>query len=256
VGMHGDVTELPPGGIVLSTKLAQTLGVRAGDLVAVEALVAPRPIEAMQVTALTDEMVGLGAYAPRDAVNRFMREGPSLTGASLAVEPSRAAALYATLKSTPAIASVSLREAMLESFRKTIAENMRVTAMMIVVFAWMIAFGVIYNGARIALSERGRDLASLRVLGFSSAEVGAMLIGEQAILTALSIPIGFAGGWLLCLWLVHLLESEMYRLPFVISGRTYALSFLIIAAAALFTAAVVQRRIARLDLVAVLKTRE
>ena len=83
-----------------------------------------------------------------------------------------------------------------------------------------------------------------------------MLIGEQAILTALSIPIGFAGGWLLCLWLVHLLESEMYRLPLVISGRTYALSFLIIAAAALFTAAVVQRRIARLDLVAVLKTRE
>lgn len=256
VGMHGEVTELPPAGIVLTTKLARTLGVGAGDVVDVEALVAPRSAAPMQVTALTDEMVGLAAYAPRDAVNRFLREGPSLTGAALAVEPSRAAALYATLKSTPAVAAVSLREAMLQSFSETIAENMRIMSTTIVLCAWVIAFAVIYNGARIALSERGRDLASLRVLGFSSGEVGAMLIGEQAILTIASIPIGFAGGWLLCLWLVRLLESELYRLPFVISGRTYALTFLIVAVAAIFTAAVVQRRIGRLDLVEVLKTRE
>jgi putative ABC transport system permease protein len=120
----------------------------------------------------------------------------------------------------------------------------------------VIAFGVIYNGARIALSERGRDLASLRVLGFSKREVGAMLLGEQAVLTLASIPIGFAGGWAVCIWIAHLFDSEMYRLPLVISGRTYALSFLVIALAAAFTAIVVQRRIGDLDLVEVLKTRE
>lgn len=256
VGMHGEVTELPPTGLVMATRLAEILELRAGDVVSVEALEGLRPVATMQVTALADEMVGTSVYASRADVNRFLREGPSLTAASLAVEPSQAAALYARLKKTPAVAAVALREAMLDSFRKTIAENMRISAMMIVIFAAIISVGVIYNGARIALSERGRDLASLRVLGFSRAEVGAMLLGEQAVLTLASIPIGFAGGYALCLWLVKLLDSEVYRLPMIISGRTYALSFLVIVVAALLTALLVQRRIGQLDLVAVLKTRE
>jgi putative ABC transport system permease protein len=256
VGMHGEVTALPPSGLVMATKLAEILDLHAGDTVTVEALEAPRPTATMTVTALADEMIGTTVYASRADVNRFLREGPSLTAASLAIEPSQAMAVYTRLKGTPAIAAVSLREAMLDSFRKTIAENMRISATMIIVFASIIAFGVIYNGARIALSERGRDLASLRVLGFSRAEVGAMLLGEQAIITLASIPIGFAGGYALCLWLVALLDSEVYRLPMVISARTYGISFLVIAVAALFTAFVVQRRIGQLDLVAVLKTRE
>ena len=127
---------------------------------------------------------------------------------------------------------------------------------MIVGFACVIEFGVIYNGARIALSERGRDLASLRVLGFSKGEVGAMLLGEQAVLTVASIPIGFLGGWALSLWIARQFDSEVYRIPLVISGRTYAISFFVIAIAAAFTAALVQRRIRGLDLVEVLKTRE
>jgi putative ABC transport system permease protein len=210
----------------------------------------------MRVAALVDETIGVSAYASREEVNRFLREGPALTAAHLAIQPSRAAELYATLKAMPGVASVSLREAMLASVRKTIVENIYISASMIVGFACVIAFGVIYNGARIALSERGRDLASLRVLGFSKGEVGAMLLGEQAVLTVASIPIGFLGGWVLSLWIARQFDSEVYRIPLVISGRTYAISFFVIAVAAAFTAALVQRRIRGLDLVEVLKTRE
>jgi putative ABC transport system permease protein len=256
IGMHGEEVTLPPHGIVLAKKLAQVLGVRAGDDVIVEALAAPRPIATMRVAALLDESIGISAYAARDDVNRFMREGPSLSAAHLAVQPSRAAELYASLKAIPGVASVSLREAMLDSIRKTIVQNIYISAMVIVPFACVIAFGVIYNGARIALSERGRDLATLRVLGFSKGEVGAMLLGEQAVLTLASIPVGFAAGQALCIYIVTKFDSEVYRIPLVISARTYAISFFVIAVAATLTAFVVQRRIGKLDLVEVLKTRE
>jgi len=256
IGMHGEEATLPPKGLVLTKKLAQLLGVDQGDDVIIEALSAPRPVASMRIAALVHESIGTFAYASREDVNRFMREGPSLSAAHLAVQPARAAELYATLKAMPSVASVSLREAMLASVRQTIVENIYISAAMIVAFACVIAFGVIYNGARIALSERGRDLASLRVLGFSKGEVGAMLLGEQAVLTLASIPIGFAAGWALCGAIVRMFDSEVYRIPLVISGRTYAISFFIIALAAAFTAFVVQRRIGGLDLVEVLKTRE
>ena len=256
VDADGRIVELPPAGIVLTTMLAKQLHVRAGDLVTVESLEARRSVERMEVTALVDEMIGNGSYAPRETVNRFMREGPSMSSASLAVDPHLAPRLYARLKAAPAVGSVSLREAMLQSFRKTIVQNITIMTTVIVLCASIIAFGVIYNGARIALSERGRDLASLRVLGFSSREVGAMLIGEQLILTLISIPIGFAAGYGISAWIAHLFESEVFRIPLVVSARTYAVSFFVIAVAATFTAFVVQRRIATLDLVSVLKTRE
>lgn len=256
VSMDGRQETLPRRGLVLTKKLAEILEVSAGDEVIIEALTAPRSTASMRVAALVDESIGVSAYAAREEVNRFMREGPSLTGAYLAVQPARAAELYATLKATPAVATVALREAMLASIRQTIVENIYISASMVVAFACIIAFGVIYNGARIALSERGRDLASLRVLGFSKGEVGAMLLGEQAVLTLASIPIGFAAGWTLSMYIARLFDSELYRIPLVISGRTYAISFFIIAIAAMFTAVLVQRRIGGLDLVEVLKTRE
>ena len=256
IGIHGEEVTLPPKGIVLTKKLASVLGVRAGDDVTVEALAAPRPVGQMRVAALLDESIGISAYASREDVNRFLREGPSLSAAHLAVQPSRAAELYATLKSMPGVAAISLRESMLASVRERIVENIYISALIIVPFACVIAFGVIYNGARIALSERGRDLASLRVLGFSKGEVGAMLLGEQAVLTLASIPIGFAAGQALCIYIVMQFDSELYRIPLVISARTYAISFFVIALAATLTGFVVQRRIGKLDLVEVLKTRE
>jgi putative ABC transport system permease protein len=256
IGMHGEEVTLPAKGVVMTKKLAEILGVHAGDDVSVEALAAPRPVARMRVAALLDESIGISAYASREDVNRFMREGPSLSAAYLAVQPAGAAELYAALKRLPSVASVTLREAMLASVRKTIVQNIYISAMIIVPFACVIAFGVIYNGARIALSERGRDLASLRVLGFSKGEVGAMLLGEQAVLTLASLPTGFAAGQALCIYIAAKFDSEVYRIPLVISARTYAISFFVIALAATLTAFVVQRRFARLDLVEVLKTRE
>jgi putative ABC transport system permease protein len=154
------------------------------------------------------------------------------------------------------VAGVAVREAVVEGFEKTVAESFRLSLVTIITFSCIIAFGVVYNGARIALSERGRELASLRILGFSRRQVAAMLLGEQALLTALAVPLGFAVGYGLCALIVLRAQSELFRLPLLVSAGTYLFAFAVVAAAAVLSAVAVRRRLDRLDLVAVLKTRE
>jgi putative ABC transport system permease protein len=247
---------VPIEGVLLTAKLAEILAVESGDLLTVEVLEGPRPRRRVPVAGVVDELVGLSAYMERGALNRLMREAGTVSGAFLTIDDANSAALYRELKRTPAVGGVALREAMLRSFEDTLAQSMSIFTTVLILFASVIAVAIIYNAARIALSERGRELASLRVLGFTRREVSLMLLGEQALLTALSIPIGFALGYQLCAALASRYQWELFRLPLVVSGRTYAFAVLVTACAAIGSAILVRRRLDRLDLVEVLKTRE
>jgi hypothetical protein len=164
--------------------------------------------------------------------------------------------LYTQLKQTPAISSVSIPEVALASFKDTIARTINVSTVILIAFTVIIAFGMVYNGARIALSERGHELASLRVLGFTRSEIGFMLLGEQAILTLVAIPVGFALGYGIAGLITVAIDTELIRFPLFISARSYALPFLVVAGSAFLSGYLVQWRLRHLDLVAVLKTRE
>jgi putative ABC transport system permease protein len=247
---------LPSEGLVLNTKLAEILGVSPGETLQVEVLEGKRPIRPVVVTQLVDEMIGLSAYMDLRALHRLLEEEPTVSGAYLSVDPLLSSRLYGRLKRTPAVGGVAIREAMLESFKATIAENMTISTTMLIAFACIIAFGLVYNGARIALSERGNELASLRVLGFTRREVTRLLLGEQALLTLLAMPLGWFLGWSVCALIIRAAESELYRMPLIVTRKTYALAFLIVAASAVVSGLFVRRRIRNLDLVAVLKTRE
>lgn len=247
---------VPPEGVLLTSKLAEILGVRRGDSVTVEVLEGARPVRQVPVIGTVDELVGLAAYMDARALSRLMREGRALSGAFLAIEPSAEARLYAALKRMPAVGGVSLREVMLQSFEATLAKSMGIFTTVLVVFACVIAVAMVYNAARIALSERGRELASLRVLGFTRAEVAQMLLGEQALLTLVAIPLGFAIGYQMCAALARQYQWELFRLPLFISGRSYAFASLVVLLAAVCSGVIVRRRLDRLDLVEVLKTRE
>ena len=256
VGKSFDVFRIPPQGVLLTTKLAELLGVRPGDTITVEVLEGERPVRQVAVSGTVDEMIGLSAYMDISSLNRMMREGSSISGAYLSVDSKKLPTLYSQLKRTPAVASVAVREAMLESFYRTIAESLRISTTALNLFACLIAVGMVYNGARVALSERGHELASLRVLGFNQREIGFMLLGEQALLALASIPLGFAIGYGFCALLTSAMQTELYRMPLVINARTYAISVLIVGLAALATGILLYRRLSHLDLVAVLKTRE
>jgi putative ABC transport system permease protein len=250
------VHEPPPDGVTLSVKLAEWLGVKPGDTLTVEVMEGSRPVRRLTVAGTVDDLVGMSAYMEIRALNRLMGEGGSVSSLHLMVDENAIPELYATLKRTPAVRSVIVPDALLDNFNKTLARTMRTNTAVLIFFACAIAFGVVYNSARIALSERGRELASLRVLGFTEREVAVMLLGEQAILAALAIPLGCAMGWGLSWLITWAIDTELMRLPLNISGRTYAKASIIVAAAAFLSGLLVIRRLRRLDLIEVLKTRE
>jgi putative ABC transport system permease protein len=256
VERHGRPVSLPADGLLMSSALATLLRVRVGDTVRVETLIGARRARDVRVGALLDDLLGTNAYLPADALLPLVGAGEAIDGAVLAVDPLTRDSVYARLKRTPGVSGVGARAAVLRNFDQMMSDSFGVTLFTLVIFAGALAAGVVYNTARIALSERGRELASLRVLGFTQGEVARMLFGELATLAALAIPAGFAIGELFSWWMVAALESELFRLPLVVSAGTYGLATSVLVAAGAGSAILVRRRLDRLDLVSVLKTRE
>lgn len=243
-------------GLMLSRKLAESLGVEPGDTVRVEALGGARPERDMVVNGLVDDLMGVSGYLDPETLTRFVREAGELNGAALRVDPLEEGAVHAALKGMPAVAGVALRRAMLENFETFVAENMDNTMAINLLFALVIAFGVIYNTARISLSERSRDLASMRVMGFTRTEISAVLLGELGVLTLVAIPAGLALGYWMLAAMLGAYETELFRVPAVAAAGTFAWASAAVVIAMAASAAVVRRKLNRLDLVAVLKTRE
>jgi putative ABC transport system permease protein len=248
--------DVPPDGLVLTRKLAELLGAKPGDLVTVEQLEGHRLTFVRPLVRLSDEPLGISAYMDSRALARALDEDNEVSGALLQVDHSRDPDLYAALKRIPAVAAVAIRAAMLQTIRDVMNRSFIMMTVVMTAFAAVLVVGVVYNSARIALSERGNELASLRVLGFSKAEVTALLLGEQAVVTLLAIPVGFALGAQTCRLLVPVFDRELFRLPFVLTSATFAFAALITLASAVLSAGLVIGRISRLDLIAVLKSRE
>lgn len=250
------LVSVPRDGLLLSTKLAELLDVRLGDRVRVEVLEGEQPIREVPVSAMVTEYGGTNAYMDAGAMHRLLREGETLTGAFLSVQRDRMEDMYRTLKNTPRVAGVTIKEASVKSFHDTIAENLGRIRFFNILFAVVIAFGVVYNSARISLAERSRDLATLRVIGFTRAEISAILLGELAVVTLAAIPLGLVVGYLFAAWAVLGLDTEVYRVPLIIERATYGFAVAVVLAGAAISGLLVRERLDYLDLIAVLKTRE
>jgi putative ABC transport system permease protein len=256
LNQEGAPVRLPESGIALSEMLARILNVRAGDIVEIELLDRDRRRVDVPVTAVIESFLGLMAYMDLGAVNRLMREGEMSSGAHLSFDSRERDALFRRLKETPVASFITLQRVSLQKFRQTLAENLLVQVTVLVVLAAIIAFGVIYNFARISLSEQGREMASLRVLGFTQGEVSAILVSELAILTLIAQPFGWAIGYGIARMMAAGFESELFRMPLIVEPNVYAIASIVAIVSAIISALVVRRRIGRLDLVEVLKTRE
>ena len=250
------VITLPPQGLVLSRMLGDVLAVRPGDSVQVEVLEGRRPVREIPVVALVDDSLGLQAYMRIDALRRLMHEGSTVSSIALTMDPAARSSFYEAVKSMPAVAGVAMRDVALRNFRETMAEHMNLSIFINVIFAGIIAFGVVYNSARVSLSERSRELASLRVLGFTRAEISLILLGEIAILTLLALPVGATIGYLFGELIMALFTNEVYRLSFVATPATIAWTWITVIGATVLSGLLVRRRLDRLDLVSVLKTPE
>lgn len=247
--------DLPPSGLVINERVAQLLHLQRGDLVQVEFLEGRRGTRDVPVAEVIKGYFGLTAYMDLDALDTLMH-GPRLTGVHIAYDSRLQDELFSAIKTTPGIGSIALQRHALARFRETIAQNINYSVTIYVALAVIIAFGVVYNSARIQLSEHARELASLRVIGFTRGEVSRVLLTELALLTLIAIPlgwiIGYGFGWLL----IQAFSSDLYRVPFTIERATYARASLVVLIATAASALIVRRRVDTLDLIAVLKTRD
>ncbi|MHB1207273.1 MAG: ABC transporter permease, partial [Rhodospirillaceae bacterium] len=248
--------EPPAGGIALARHIAEQLHVGLGDTVTVEVMQERRPVREVPVTRIVEEYMGFGSYMSIDSLNRLMFEGPNVSGMRVLADSRSLDALYGTLKDMPAVAGIALTNAALTGFRTTMENTMYVMIGFYIGFAALIALGVSYNSARVAFSERARSLASLRVLGFTNAEVTYILLGELGLQTLLALPLGCAMGYGLARAMSPMLNTDMYRFPLVIDRSTYGLAVLVVGLSAILCAAIIARKVYRLDLVAVLKARD
>ncbi len=252
----GRVLPTPLGGVSIGTKLAEILDVRPGDWLTVEVLEGRRAVARVRVESVFETYIGTPAIMNIHALNRLIRESGRVSGAHVLIDSTERAGFFARLKQTPEISAAIFRNATIEKFHETMGDTMLLYVGFFVAFSCMLAFGVTYNATRLALSERARELATLRVLGLGRAEVAYILLGEIAFLTLLGLPIGCLLGVGLSTLIAERFETDLYRVPTVVEPSTFGTAMLIILAAAIVSAAIVGRRLERLDLVAVLKTRE
>ena len=243
-------------GLVLSTLLAEQLQVAPGDTLVVEVMEAGRPVRDVVLTDTVDDLLGVAAYMEQESLRRLVRRDDTVSGAMLKIDSQAEERLFGLLKAMPMVAGVTLRAAALENIQTYMVDNMSMVMGVNLLFAVIIAFGVIYNTARISLSETSRELASLRVIGFTRAEISSILLGELAILTLASIPIGLLLGYGMIAGAMSAFESELFRLPVVVEASTFLASAATVLGSMAISAWTVRRKLHDLDLVAVLKTRE
>jgi putative ABC transport system permease protein len=247
---------MPREGILMTDYLADRLGLRTGDRVTVEVLEGTRPVREVPVAGLVGEYFGVNAYMDLHTLNRLLGEGNAISGAFLSADREDRQTVYDALKGMPGVAGTVVREDAIRSFYETMGGTLLLFTFVITLLAASVAFGVVYNSARIALSERSRELASLRVLGFTRGEISYILLGELGLLTVAGIPVGFLIARGMTAYIAERMKSDLYRVPMVMEGSSYGFAAAVVIVSALLSGLLVRRRLDRLDLVAVLKTRE
>ena len=247
---------LPDVGLAISSILAKILGVHIGDFVEVDLLEGQRRTVSVPVSALVEDYFGIRGMMDAGALARLMREAPALNSVNLTFDQNRADAFYSAIKGMPIVSGLALQRASLANFRETVALLITTMAGIYTGLAAVIAFGVVYNSARISLSERARELASLRVLGFTRGEVLRILLLELALLTLLAQPLGWAMGYGLAWIMKTNLAGELMRVRLIVEPSTYLLASAVVILAATVSALIVRQRVNQLDLVSVLKTRD
>ena len=247
---------LPSSGLMLTDHLAKILKVRPGDKLTIEVLEGSRATREVTVVALVKQYLGVTGYMDLSSLNRLMKTGDSVSGAYLVTDKNKQEKLFLDFIKTPRVSGTVVRANEITNFYEIQAKGMLFFTFIATLMACFISFGVVYNNARIAFSERSRELSSLRVLGYTRGEISYILLGELALITFIAIPVGFVLGYWLCAYLAYALASDLFRVPLTISSKTFSMAALVVLVSASVSGLIVRHKLDHLDLVEVLKTRE
>ncbi len=247
---------LPEDGIVLSTTLAQVLGAAPGDVITAEIREGRRPMLDIPVAAVADSLLGAPAYMRLDALNLALKEPGRASGAYLRLAPGAETQVFETVRDMPALAGIALKEDMRLAIQEVMDNGMGAMRFVMLTIAGIVTFGIVYNAARIAYAERARDLASLRVIGFTRGEAAFVLLGELGLIVMMALPLGAVAGYGMSALIASAFSTEIYTIPLIFDAHSVASATLAVLASAVFSGWIVKRDLDRIELVSALKTRE
>ncbi len=247
---------LQKGGIILGGTLAQILKISPGENLRIEVLEGRRPILSVPVVGIAETLIGSPAYMELSALNKALKEPNRVSGAYLRIDTDKSEAIYRAIKNMPSVAGVSLKSQAQAAFKKLIDSGAGAIRYIMAAIAGIITFGIVYNSARIAFSERARDLASMRVIGFTKGEAAFVLLGELALITLVALPVGSVLGYYLSFALSAGFSTDLYQIPTIFDPENFGSASIAVLAAAAVSGWLVKRDIDGIDLVSTLKTRE
>jgi putative ABC transport system permease protein len=243
-------------GIILAKALADILKIKPGEMLTIEVREGRRPILRLPVVSIAESLLGAPAYLELGALNRALKEPNRVSGAYLRIDKAASATIYRDIKDMPIVAGVSLRNDVRAAFKKLMDTGAGAIRYVMAAIAGIITFGIVYNSARIAFAERSRDLASLRVIGFTKGEAAFVLLGELAVITLLALPLGSLLGYWLAQAIGKGFSTDLYQIPVSFAPEAYGVAALAVLTASVVSGWLVKRDVDTIDLVSALKTRE
>lgn len=254
---NGKPLQLPKEGLLINEKTANKLGIGVGDKVEIETLLGLGPSRHAEVTVVgvSRQLIGGGSYIPLFQVNRILGEEGLISGAMLKVDPGKVSEVEGVLNKMTAVASILSKQKEIDNFNTSLEATVYSVGIMILC-AVLLGFAIVYNASVISFAERKRELASLRVLGFTIKEVSALLWKEYLLQSLCGIALGLPFGYLMALSFARSLSTDLFSLPVVVYPITYVFAALGGIAFVMIALRFAVRGVRKLDLVEILKNRD
>jgi putative ABC transport system permease protein len=254
---NGTPVAIPETGLILSKKLAEILYLKTGDHVRLRPLIGRRTEVIASVAGIVDTYLGLSAYADIGYLSRLLGEELSANIVlGKTCNKSEWKNLYSALKKRPAVVGISERTRSLTQMDERFGKVMGTMIFMTVFFAGLIAFGSILNTALVSLSERSREVGTLRVLGYTPAQITWIFSGESHLLNSVGIVLGLIAGIGLSKLVSAAYSTELYRFPSVIYPSRLVISAILMFFFITLAQLIIYRMITRFPWLEVLKVKE
>lgn len=256
LGQDGKSIQPIAGGVLLSRYFESEFGLRVGDLVSFKVLDGKQSKFSVPVAGFVDDLMGHQAYAEKNDIHRWLQEMPVHDTIQLKIDPAFAEKIYVNLKERPRVAGITIRRLLIQGFHETVGGMILSFTMILYFFALAIAGAVIYNSARISFSERGWELASMRILGFKVGATFELLFLDIGIQVMLSLVPGLLLGYWLSFLSTHFVQNDTFKFPLVVNLATYGSAVLLLMFAFLVSGIFLYRKVSGLDFSEALKARE
>lgn len=248
-----DTVTLPDDGVIITEKLSLLLGVEPGDTITLDG---DSRVE-VRVADVTEHYIQHSVYMSAAYYEQVFGQAPEENAVlvSYDTQADGAQELEQDLVSLDGVSSLTRIEDTRKTFGTSL-ESVDYAVALIIVCAAALAFVVLYNLTNINITERMRELATLKVLGFYDGELSAYIYRENVILTVFGVALGMVLGKLLHQWLILTVEIDLLMFGRTVAPTSYLWAVVLTTVFSLLVNLGAHRKLKKLDMVESLKTVE